>query len=148
MDQNEIFEKLNAYLIKHRLKSTRQRDAIIEAFVKLKGGHVNIEQVLEETRKTSPHIGYATVYRTLVLLVDAGIAHQQHFAEEQSLFELREKHHDHLICTDCGKIMEFKNDMIEKLQDKVALKFGFHLKRHKMELYGLCAACQKKSKSS
>ena len=147
MDRNEIYEKLNAYLAKRRLKSTKQRDAIIEAFVKLKDSHVSIEQVLHEARKINPHIGYATAYRTLILLVDAEIANQRHFLDGQPLFELRGKHHDHLICTDCGKITEFKNDMIEKIQEETAQKFGFQLKNHKMELYGLCAACQKKRSS-
>jgi Fur family ferric uptake transcriptional regulator len=79
------------------------------------------------------------VYRTLMLLVDAGIASQRHFQEGQSLFELAsDDHHDHLICTHCNRIIEFENESIEKLQDKVASKFKFVLTGHRMELYGTC----------
>jgi Fur family ferric uptake transcriptional regulator len=106
---------------------------------------VSIEKVWEEARKINPQIGYATVYRTLILLVEARLAQQRHFSSGQSLFELAgDEHHDHLICTECGKIFEFENDTIESLQERIAKKFAFRLTSHKMELYGICAACQKK----
>lgn len=145
MNKKEIFKRLQDYLSSKRLKSTKQRDAIVEAFIDFKGGHVTIENLLEKVRESKPSIGYATVYRTLMLLVDAGIAHQRHFQEGQSLFELdTEDHHDHLICENCGVIKEFENEMIERLQLDVAKSFGFKLTGHKMELYGICKICQKK----
>jgi Fur family transcriptional regulator, ferric uptake regulator len=146
MDADSLHEKLNSYLSKKRLKSTKQRDAIIETFFSLEGQHVKIEELLEEVRKKAPNIGYATVYRTLMLLVEAGVAHQRHFHDGQSRFELDlAHHHDHLICTECDKIIEFKNDIIEETQHRIAKKHKFLLTGHKMELYGTCGDCRKNS---
>ncbi len=143
MQKNPLYAKLNSYLAKHRLKSTKQRDVIVDTFVSLRGKHIKIEELLDAVRKKKPEVGYATVYRTLKLLVDAGIANQSHFNDGQSRFELESKHHhDHLICTACGKIYEFENDTIEKEQHLIAKKFKFKLTGHKMELYGVCAGCQ------
>ena len=145
MDRKEIDEKLSAYLTKNRLKSTNQRDAIVEAFLHMNGKHVTIEELLSAVRKKNAAIGYATVYRTLMLLVDAGIASQRHFQEGQSLFELASAdHHDHLICTHCNRIIEFENESIEKLQGKVASQFKFVLTGHRMELYGTCEGMKAK----
>lgn len=137
-------QKLSAYLTRKHLKSTHQRDHICEVFFKIKEGqHVTIEELLAAVRKKYPGIGYATVYRTLMLLVDAGIASQRHFEDGQSRFEIvTGHHHDHLICTACKRIIEFENDTIEELQETVARTHGFRLTGHKMELYGLCPACQ------
>ena len=142
--ETDIFKKLQIYLSKKNLKSTTQRDAIIKAFLAMNGKHVTIEELLEAVRKDNAAIGYATVYRTLMLLVDAGIASQRRFQEGHSLFELTsENHHDHLICTACHKIIEFENDAIEKLQDKIAAQFNFVLSGHRMELYGVCDGMKK-----
>jgi Fur family ferric uptake transcriptional regulator len=145
VNRKEIDEKLHAYLTKNRLKSTSQRDAIIDAFLHMSGKHVTIEELLTAVRKKFAAIGYATVYRTLMLLVDAGIATQRHFHEGQSLFEIvGADHHDHLICTHCNKIIEFENESIEKLQGKVAKEFKFVLTGHRMELYGTCEGMKNK----
>jgi Fur family ferric uptake transcriptional regulator len=92
-------------------------------------------------RKRSPKVGYATVYRTLKLLTEAGIAAARQFGDGQTRFEVMgdHGHHDHLICVQCGLILEFENDAIERLQDEMAENLGgFKLVRHKLELYGLC----------
>lgn len=147
VEETEIFKKLQTYLTKKNLKSTTQRDAIIKAFLALNGKHVTIEELLEAVRKKNAAIGYATVYRTLMLLVDAGIASQRHFQEGHSihsLFELTtDHHHDHLICTACHKIIEFENEAIENLQEKMASQFNFVLSGHRMELYGMCEGMKK-----
>ena len=139
-------EILNNYLSNKGLKQTHQRKIIFNTFLESKG-HVTIEALLDKARKMDINIGYATVYRTLMLLQECGLAVQRHFGEGQSLFEPAGKHHDHLICIKCGKIVEFENDPIEKLQDSVAKKHGFHLKSHRHELYGHCSKCHAKSHS-
>lgn len=145
MNQHTVEEKLRSYLTKNRLKSTSQRNAIIAAFLAMNGRHVTIEELLLAVRKKNANVGYATVYRTLKLLVDAGIATQRHFTEGQSLFELTdEHHHDHLICTHCDRIIEFENESIEKMQDKVANEFKFELTGHRMELFGVCEGMKHK----
>jgi Fur family ferric uptake transcriptional regulator len=146
MDNSARRKVLNEYLSRHNLKSTHQRDTIIDVFFNLKNKHVKIEELLEFVRKVDSKIGYATVYRTLLLLVQAGLAEQSHFNDGQSRFEaVSEHHHDHLICTECGKISEFENETIEELQEAIAKKMKFKLTGHKMELYGVCAECQKKA---
>jgi Fur family ferric uptake transcriptional regulator len=136
------------YVRKHNLKSTAQRDVIIEQFLR-SSGHVSIEDLLFKVRKRSPKVGYATVYRTMKLLTDSGLAAARQFGDGQTRYEVmsdEHAHHDHLICVQCGLILEFENDRIEQLQDEMADRLGgFKLVRHKLELYGLCpkAAGQK-----
>ncbi len=128
------------YARRHGLKSTQQREIIVESFLHSKG-HVSIDDLLAKVRRRNPKVGYATVYRTLKLLTDSGIAAARQFGDGQTRFEVvaGHAHHDHLICVDCGLILEFENDAIEELQDEVARKLGgFQLVRHKLELYGLC----------
>jgi len=85
-------------------------------------------------------VGLATVYRTVKLLEEAGIAAARHFGPGQTLYEVSEgrAHHDHLICDSCGFITEFESDEIEDLQDATAKRFGFNVVRHRHELFGLC----------
>ncbi|MFH1356561.1 MAG: Fur family transcriptional regulator [bacterium] len=145
VNQAPYYTKLHSYLKEKGLKTTKQRDQIVETFFALDKTHVKIEELLSYARKKNPSIGYATVYRTLLLLVDAGLAHQRHFGKGKSQFELcRKWHHDHLICTECGKIIEFHSDIIEELQTSIANKHNFDLSGHKMELYGYCSDCKSK----
>ncbi|MBW2685185.1 MAG: transcriptional repressor [Deltaproteobacteria bacterium] len=108
--------------------------------------HLSIEELLDRVRIEEPRIGYATVYRTLKLLKDCGLAFERHFGDGVSRYEVAwaDEHHDHLICTECEKIIEFEDSDIEELQHNVAQRLGFNLTRHKLELYGICAGCQAK----
>jgi Fur family ferric uptake transcriptional regulator len=123
------------------LKSTRQRDVIVDEFLR-SDGHISIEELLARVRKTNPHIGYVTVYRTLKLLAAADLAVARQFGDGQSRFERADgaarPHHDHLICTECGRIIEFENADIERLQAEVARHYGFRVMSHKLEIYGRC----------
>ena len=125
------------------LKSTRQRDIILDAFLS-SDRHLSIEDLYLKLRAKHPNIGYATVYRTLKLFAEAGIAKEIHFGDGQTRYEhvTEGEHHDHLVCTRCGVIVEFENETIEKLQDEVAEEHGFLIERHKLELYGMCAKCR------
>ncbi len=141
----ELHRRLDVYMDKNGLRSTSQRRTVTEVFFR-STGHLSIEDLLAEVRDQDPKIGYATVYRTLKLLKDCGVAYERHFGDGVSRYEVahEDEHHDHLICLDCGKIIEFENDEIERLQDEVAKKKGFRLKRHVHELYGVCADCIRK----
>lgn len=143
---NEDWSKddvLNKYMAQHGLKSTRQRSLIIDTFFGI-GGHLSVEEVWNKVRTHDPKVSVATVYRTMKLLGDCGLAHARNFGDGQTRYEAAagRHHHDHLICTRCGTIVEFENDRIEALQDRVARQHGFKVTQHKMELYGLCEACQ------
>lgn len=137
-------EALGRALTRRGLRHTRQREVLTEIFFAA-DGHFSLDELLAMARKRDAGIGYATVYRTLKLLTELGLAHERQFADGQTRYEATDghHHHDHLICTRCKKIVEFEEDRIEKLQDEVALRLGFLLSSHKMELYGLCADCQK-----
>jgi Fur family ferric uptake transcriptional regulator len=134
---------LNRFMAEHGLKSTRQRSLIVDAFFE-QGGHVSVEELVGQVRRRDPRVSTATVYRTMKLLTECGLAHARHFGDGQTRYESAagREHHDHLICTRCGTIVEFENDRIEALQQLVAKKHGFVVTDHKMELYGLCRDCQ------
>jgi Fur family ferric uptake transcriptional regulator len=134
-------EKLRRYLAERGLRSTRQRDLIVEAFFRQGHRHVNAEELHRTVRQRDPSIGVATIYRTLRLLTECGVATARHFGDGQAVYEVVDQHHDHLICTGCGRIVEFENEAIESLQVEVAHRHGFSITHHKLELYGLCDQC-------
>jgi Fur family transcriptional regulator, ferric uptake regulator len=126
------------------LRLTAQRRAIAQAFFEGEG-HPNADELYARVRLAHPAIGQATVYRTLRLFREVGLASSSTFGSAASRFEVADgHHHDHLVCTECDHIIEFVNDTIEKLQDEVAEAHGFVLSSHRMELYGICANCQRR----
>ena len=132
---------LEAYLARNGLKHTRQREAILEGFLD-STGHITSEQLYEAVRRGQPEIGAATVYRTLKLFAEAGIANQTTFREGVTLYEHEESHHDHLICTQCGDVVEFHSELIEAEQLRIVRAHGYRLVRHRHNLYGYCAKCR------
>ena len=137
-------ERLREALAERGLKASRQRDIIADVFFSAEG-HLTVEQLLARVHDQDAHVSQATVYRTLKLLVDCKLAEPRQFEGGQTRYERGDApgaHHDHLICTACGDIVEFVDPRIERLQDQVADAHGFAVSHHKMELYGLCAACQ------
>jgi len=140
-------EHLAEYLSKQGLKATRQRDKVLEVFIASKQ-HLSAEELYVLVHKAHPGIGFATVYRTLKLLSQAGLAAEGRFEDGIARYEYTASraHHDHLICTRCGLIVEFENEQIEQLQKAVAQRNGFLVQNHKLELYGLCNGCKTKRK--
>ncbi|HKZ45964.1 MAG TPA: Fur family transcriptional regulator [Thermodesulfobacteriota bacterium] len=139
-DKKELLQK---YLHEKGLKSTTQRDAIIDVFFKT-NTHINLEELLKRVRRRNPKVGYATVYRTMKLLTGCGVAIERQFGDGQTRYEHipDDSHHDHCICVKCGKIMEFENQKIEHLQKEIAEKMDFTVANHKLELYGFCSKCR------
>ena len=136
-------QNFRQHLILSGLKATRQRELIARAFFAT-NTHISAEALYRRVSGRHRRIGLVTVYRTLKLLKEAGLAHERQFGEGRALFEhaSSERHHDHMICTHCGKITEFENCEIEELQEQVARRFGFTLQDHKLELYGRCKDCR------
>jgi len=134
---------LCAYIAERGLKHSRQRDRIAETFFAM-GGHVSVEELVARVRRIDPRVSVATVYRTMKLLSECGLAIPRHFGGGQTRYEAAagRAHHDHLICTGCGEIVEFANEKIESLQALVARRHGFEVESHKLELYGRCARCR------
>ncbi|RMD84035.1 MAG: transcriptional repressor [Candidatus Dadabacteria bacterium] len=134
-------EQFREFIRERGLKSTRQRDEIARWFFASKG-HLSAEEIYRKVKEISPGIGFSTVYRTMKLLCEAGLVQERHFGDSEALYENVSSHHDHCICTSCGKIIEFEDDEIERLQEAVAERFDFELQSHRMELYGLCSTCR------
>lgn len=127
-----------AYLQENRLNTTQQRELIVDQFLRSKD-HISVDELLARVRKRNRKVGYATVYRTLKLLVESGLAIQRQFGDGHARYEVAGDHHDHLICTKCGLILEFEDEEIEALQERIAQRLGgFLVTRHRHELYGMC----------
>ncbi len=135
-------EALARYLEENNLKHTKQRDEILDAFLEAEN-HITSEELHQRIRGMNQHIGYTTVYRTMKLLCDAGLATERHFEDGVARYEIEHQHHDHLVCTRCGKIIEFECQMIEASQVKIAAQYHFRVLRHRHELYGHCESCQR-----
>ena len=131
------------FLLSKGLRMTSQREVIAHTFFKNKG-HVSIEDIYRQVQKRAPGIGFATTYRTMNLLSEAGLAASRSFGDGFNRYEpaVRAEHHDHLICTQCGQIIEFEDKRIEALQKTVARNHGFQVTNHKLELYGICQDCR------
>ncbi|HET9598710.1 MAG TPA: transcriptional repressor [Anaeromyxobacteraceae bacterium] len=140
---------LGEFLQRRGLKHSRQRDVVVHAFFAL-GGHVPVEAVVSRARQDDPRVSVATVYRTMKLLAECGLAVPRQFGDGQTRYEpSTHRHadaHDHLICTGCGEIVEFESARIAELQLRVARRHGFEVERRRVELYGRCAACRRGAK--
>ena len=130
---------LEEYIRANGKKQTKQRNAILEVFVRA-GGHLSLYEIQGLVQKSQPNVGFATIYRTMKLFVDAGIADEQRFGGDHAIYELRYglEHHDHLICTKCGRIFEFHDDVIESRQESVAASFGIEVSHHRHVVHGIC----------
>jgi Fur family ferric uptake transcriptional regulator len=122
-------------------KRSKSRAAVMERFFRARD-HVTVEELTRDVRKTFPRVGSVTVYRTLKLLARMGYAKELDFGEGSRRYESNlSSHHDHLVCTGCGAVIEFKDPGIEKLQEQVTLRHGFRPTSHRLEIFGLCRKC-------
>ncbi|HEY2865692.1 MAG TPA: Fur family transcriptional regulator [Pyrinomonadaceae bacterium] len=149
-DEIEEFGKEKEILLEHLqragLRRTGQRDLILETFLRTEE-HLTSEDLYRLVQREDPTVGHTTVYRTLKLLTDAGLAREVRFGDNKTYYEhhYNHEHHDHMICTECGKVIEFYSAEIEALQDQMADNFGFLPTHHSLRLWGLCDECQKEA---
>ena len=136
---------LKNYLSEKNLRGSSKRNTILKTFLN-EEGHITAEELYQKVSKEDSSIGIATVYRTLKLFREAGLARMSRFEKGEALYEHNylHSHHDHLICLKCGKIIEFKNPEIEETQEKVAWEHKFKITSHRLELYGTCSKCSSK----
>ena len=144
-------ELLSEHLRKNGLKNTRQRQVILDAFL-ASDRHMAIEDLLSAVQARMSGVGHATIYRTMKLFTEAGIAHERRFGDGQTRYEpvIEGEHHDHLICEECGLIVEFEDQLIEDRQEVVAASNGFRLTSHQHDIFGLCldtAACSERKRT-
>lgn len=150
VSEDEEFAKEKEILLEHLqragLRRTGQRDLILETFLRTEE-HLTSEDLYRIVQREDPTVGHTTVYRTLKLLTDAGLAREVRFGDNKTYYEhhYNHEHHDHMICTACGRVIEFYSAEIEALQDQMADNFGFLPTHHSLRLWGLCSDCQKES---
>lgn len=142
----QYYELLKTKLKENDLRLTNQRKMVLEALFDNRDAHLNVEELYKHINKEHPEVGLATVYRTLDMFVNLGIVHKMEFGDKGALYELRvengEHYHHHLFCVDCGKIIDFSNDGLDELEEKIMQKHGFLIKDHTLRFYGLCKQCQ------
>ena len=123
-------------LRKAGLKVTLPRVRILEIFEQSSQRHLSAEDIYNKIRDAGDEVGLATVYRVLTQFESAGILMKQNFEDNYSVYELvADDHHDHMVCIDSGTVIEFKNDLIEEEQEKIAKKHGYKIVDHKLVLY-------------
>ena len=135
--------KFEQFLRSAGLKVTRTRREVLREVFR-HHDHFDAEELYLKLKEHDANVSRATVYRTLTLLVSSGLVRKMELGEGRSIYEhvLGHAHHDHLICLQCNKILEFQNPRIEELQKEIARKFGFKLLSHTQQLYGICKECQ------
>ena len=142
--------RYDSFIQVNKLKSSKRRDLIFNHITQIQG-HFTADEIYQALFKIDPEIGIATVYRTIRLLVDCGILLEHTFGEKKGFFEvidMNSEHHDHLICNACGKIIEFKSDIIDDDKQRIVAQHQFKIKSHKLEIYGICSKCQQQNKKS
>jgi Fur family ferric uptake transcriptional regulator len=131
------------YLRQNSLKVTPHRELILETFLDHEG-HRSVEEIYKTVRQADPRVGYTTVYRTMKLLAECGLAREIDLADGITRYEhlFNHEHHDHMICMECGTSIEFFNADIESVQDAASEQLGFKVLDHKLQIYGVCRECQ------
>lgn len=135
---------LREYLTNRGLKKTKQRHNILDVFLET-GGHISAYELHELLQKKHRGIGFSTVYRTLGILTECGIANEVNFGDGQARFEraFRRDTHGHIVCTKCGKTEEFDTSSLAKFKNHMATKAGYTVSGCRFEIYGLCQKCRK-----
>ncbi|MBN2456592.1 MAG: transcriptional repressor [Sedimentisphaerales bacterium] len=136
------------YLRKKGMLYSKQREQILDIFLKTEK-HPAINNLYDLVRKKNPKIGLATIYRTMEVICDAGLARKLDFGDGTKHYENKYKHphHHHLICLKCGKIIEITSGKLEEIQRQLAKKHGFTISRDTMKIFGICKTCRRKEKS-
>jgi Fur family ferric uptake transcriptional regulator len=134
---------LNDHIARKGLRNSSSRSAVLAEFMKA-DKHLTSEELYKIISKKIPTIGIATIYRSLHLFCECGIARELKMEDGISRYEpiLGHEHHDHLVCTKCGKFIEIIDSELEEIQRKIANRYRFNIQNHKMELYGLCSDCK------
>jgi Fur family ferric uptake transcriptional regulator len=144
----EKIEKLKNNLKEKGYKLTPQRRAIVDIIIRNEGSHLTTEELYDLVKKECPEIGLATVYRTVQLLEELGIICKLELNDGCSRYELiheEENHqHHHLICTNCGTVIEVQTDLLDDLEYEIQEKYNFKITNHSVKFYGICSDCIKK----
>jgi Fur family ferric uptake transcriptional regulator len=151
-DQNQyswFWQKLDRYVSQQGLRSSSQRHKVMQHFLE-HGQHLSAEALHQSLHSHNIEVGIATVYRVLKFMQEAGVVEEQKLGTGTSCYELAcpEEHHDHIVCLDCGSVVEFNNQKLETMKNNIAHECGFKLEKHSLVLYGHCQQCSKDLVSS
>ena len=143
VDSTRMTEAFRRYLSDHTLPATNQRLAVARAVFEA-ADHLSVDEVARRVAAGGAAVGTATVYRTLDLLVQSGLAREHDFGEGFKRYEPATpgERHEHCVCTSCGGVTEFANDRLERMIGLLAEEVAFRPHHHRLEVYGLCRACQ------
>lgn len=139
-----LLERFRRYLRDHHQPVTRQRDYVAHT-VFLSDEHLSVEEIRRKLKERGEQVGTATVYRTLELLLESGLVRAHDFGEGFRRYEAMpsQARHEHLICTRCGRVIEFTNELLERMLPVIADEHAFHHQRHRVEIYGVCRECRR-----
>ena len=140
-----LLERFRRHLKDRHLPVTRQRDLVAQT-VLTSDEHLSVEAIQRRLKDQGEHVGTATIYRTLDVLVRSGLVRAHDFGEGFKRYEPmpQQAHHEHLICLRCGKVVEFQNDRLERMIPIIADEHAFQHQRHRVEVYGLCRECRRR----
>ncbi len=133
------------YLEEAGLRCTRQREAIVRMLLETTG-HFSADDLHQELMEKGKEVSRSTVYRTVSRLQDSGLISEVFHSEGRAHYEKADSHHDHLLCLQCGKVMEFCEEDIERLQRQVCERFGFQPYDHRLRITGLCQECREQER--
>ena len=142
------FNNLKEKLKEKGCKLTPQRRSVLDVITENEGKHLSTEEIYDIVKVRTPEIGLATVYRTMQMLDELGFVYKHNFDDGRSRYELyhNEDHHQHhhLICTNCGKVVEVEEDLLDFLETQIEDKYGFTINNHNVKFYGECSDCKNK----
>jgi Fur family transcriptional regulator, ferric uptake regulator len=141
---NQTHSQLIEQLQTRGIRVTPQRAIIFEAIEKLEG-HITAEEIFEQVQQVNPYISLATVYRTLELLQELHLINQTNFGRSQTYFALKDHgSHHHLVCSECGQIEEFSDEIFSSVRAELEKQYGFQAQTDHMSIFGVCKVCQSK----
>jgi Fur family transcriptional regulator, ferric uptake regulator len=142
-DIAEQMELFSTYVKKNGLKMTRQREVVVESFLRTEG-HLSTDELYQLVKKKNKNIGFTTVFRTLKALTDCGLARETDLSDGRTRFEhlYNRPHHHHIVCMECSRTIEFLSPELEQLQEQIVSRYGFRSIRHQLQIFGVCNDCQ------
>jgi Fur family ferric uptake transcriptional regulator len=145
VDRSEAKEKFLSFLVQKDLRITTQRRAIIDTVFGT-DQHFNAEQLLEWARERDPSVSRATVYRTLPLLTESGLVHEMDFGKDYKIYDpnyAEHPNHNHIICDDCDKVVEFESEQLDALENEISQKLGFRVNTQQLRINASCEEMKK-----
>ncbi len=142
-ENKEALQILKKYLRENKMRFTPEREIILNEVLAIKS-HIEADSLFAKLHNKGVRVSRATVYRTLDLLIKCGLAEKNSFGQNHAHYEpiFGQDHHDHLICNNCEKVIEFHDEKIEKLQNQICKEFGFKELSHTHKIFGICSDCQ------